>query len=66
MLTDAGQEAIPKMAVLAAQVPGLQARLFRLLSEDIGKTSMLAGDYSAEERLDVSRIHDVARIALRD
>jgi len=41
----------PKMAVLAAQVPGLQEQLFRLLSQDIGKASLLAGDYTAEERL---------------
>jgi CRP/FNR family transcriptional regulator len=41
----------PKMAVLAAQIPGLQEQLFRLLSEDIGKASLLAGDFTAEERL---------------
>jgi len=41
----------PKMAVLAAQIPGLQKQLFRLLSEDIGKASLLAGDFTAEERL---------------
>ena len=41
----------PKMAVLAARIPGLQEQLFRLLSEDIGKASLLAGDFSAEERL---------------
>lgn len=41
----------PKMAVLAAQMPGLQEQLFRLLSEDIGKASLLAGDYTADERL---------------
>lgn len=41
----------PKMAVLAAQIPGLQKQLFRLLSEDIGKASLLAGDFTAEERM---------------
>jgi CRP/FNR family transcriptional regulator len=41
----------PKMAVLAAQIPGLQEQLFRLLSEDIGKASLLVGDFTAEERL---------------
>ncbi|MEJ2297167.1 MAG: helix-turn-helix domain-containing protein [Woeseiaceae bacterium] len=41
----------PKMALLAAQMPGLQEQLFRLLSEDIGKASLLAGDYTADERL---------------
>lgn len=41
----------PKMAVLAARIPGLQEQLFRLLSEDIGKASLLSGDFTAEERL---------------
>ena len=41
----------PKMALLASRLPGLQAQLFRLLAQDIGKAALLAGDYSAEERL---------------
>lgn len=41
----------PKMAILATQMPGLQERLFRLLSEDIGKASLLVGDFSADERM---------------
>lgn len=41
----------PKMALLASRLPGLQAQLFRLLSQDIGKAALLAGDYSADERL---------------
>lgn len=41
----------PKMAMLATRMPGLQQQLFRLLSEDIGKASLLAGDFSADERL---------------
>jgi CRP/FNR family transcriptional regulator len=41
----------PKMALLATRLPGLQAQLFRLLSQDIDKASLLAGDYSAEQRL---------------
>ncbi len=41
----------PKMAMLATRLPGLQAQLFRLLSEDIGKASLLAGDFSADERM---------------
>lgn len=41
----------PKMALLATRMPGLQAQLFRLLSEDIGKASLLAGDYSADQRM---------------
>jgi CRP/FNR family transcriptional regulator len=39
------------MAALAAQVPDVQATLFRLLSEDIGKSALLAGDYTADERI---------------
>lgn len=41
----------PKMAVLATRMPGLQAQLFRLLSADIGKANLLAGDFSADERM---------------
>jgi len=41
----------PKMALLATRMPGLQAQLFRLLSLDIGKAALLAGDYSADERM---------------
>jgi CRP/FNR family transcriptional regulator len=41
----------PKMATLATQMPGLQRQLFRLLSEDIGKASLLAGDFAADERM---------------
>ena len=41
----------PRMATLASQMPGLQQQLFRLLSADIGKASLLAGDFRAEERM---------------
>lgn len=41
----------PKMALLATRMPGLQAQLFRLLSQDIGKAALLAGDYSADQRV---------------
>jgi CRP/FNR family transcriptional regulator len=41
----------PKMALLATRLPGLQAQLFRLLSQDIGKAMLLAGDYSADQRM---------------
>lgn len=40
----------PAMATLATRLPGLQGQLFRLLSEDIGKAALLAGDYTADER----------------
>jgi len=41
----------PKMAALATRMPGLQEQLFRLLSEDIGKATLLAGDFTADERM---------------
>lgn len=41
----------PKIAMLATKMPGLQEQLFRLLSEDIGKASLLAGDFTADERM---------------
>lgn len=41
----------PKIATLAAQMPGLQEQLFRLLSTDIGKATLLAPDFRAEERM---------------
>jgi CRP/FNR family transcriptional regulator len=41
----------PALATLAARMPGIQQQLFRLLSKDIGAASLLAGDFSAEERM---------------
>jgi CRP/FNR family transcriptional regulator len=41
----------PNIASLASRVPGLQQHLFRLLSEDIGKAALLAGNFTADERL---------------
>lgn len=41
----------PSIAALARRMPGLQQHLFRLLSQDIGKATMLAGGYSAEDRM---------------
>lgn len=40
-----------KMARLATRLPGLQQQLFRLLSQDIGKASRLAADFSADQRM---------------
>ncbi len=40
-----------KMSELAASMPGLQQQLFRLMSEDIGKATLLAGDHTADERM---------------
>ena len=41
----------PMMATLASRMPGLQRHLFSLLSQDIGKASVLAGNFTADERL---------------
>jgi len=41
----------PGIAALATRMPGLQQQLFRLLSQDIGKARLLAGNYSADERM---------------
>jgi CRP/FNR family transcriptional regulator len=41
----------PAMATLAQKVPRLQEQLFRLMSKDILSASMLAGDFTADERL---------------
>ena len=41
----------PAMATLAQRMPGLQDQLFRLLSQDINKAALLAGDFRADERL---------------
>lgn len=41
----------PAMATLAQKLPRLQEQLFRLMSKDILSASMLAGDFSADERL---------------
>jgi len=41
----------PRMAELAARLPGLQQHLFRLLSRDIGTAMRLAGDWSADQRM---------------
>jgi CRP/FNR family transcriptional regulator len=41
----------PKVAVLAARLPGLQQELFRLLSRDIGHAERLAADQPADARL---------------
>jgi len=40
-----------RMRELAGVMPNLRDRLFRLLSQDIGKAALLAGDYSADQRM---------------
>jgi len=41
----------PGIAALATRLPGLQQQLFKLLSQDIGKAALLAGNYTADERM---------------
>jgi CRP/FNR family transcriptional regulator len=55
----------PMMATLATRMPGLQQQLFRLLSQDIGKAALLAGDYSADERMAAFLVALSRRFAVR-
>ena len=55
----------PRMASLATKVPGLQQELFRLMSEDIGKAGLLAGDFDADERMAAFLVSLSRRYALR-
>jgi CRP/FNR family transcriptional regulator len=55
----------PLLATLAGRMPGLQRRLFDLLSQDIGKASLLAGDFSADQRLAAFLISLSRRLAAR-
>lgn len=41
----------PALATVAAKIPEVQQRLFRMLSADIGKATQLAGDHLADERI---------------
>lgn len=55
----------PKISVLAARLPRLQQTLFQLLSRDIGTASLLAGDWSADERMAAFLIRLSRRLAAR-
>lgn len=55
----------PKIAVLAARLPGLQRQLFRLLSRDIGRAALLAGDWSADQRMAAFIVGLSRRLAAR-
>ena len=55
----------PKISVLARQVPGLQQHLFRLLSRDIGRAALLAGDWTADQRMAAFLIGMSRRLAAR-
>jgi CRP/FNR family transcriptional regulator len=41
----------PRLSLLATRMPGLQARLFSLLSAEIGKVATLAANHRTEERM---------------
>jgi len=55
----------PRMAELAARLPGLQQQLFRLLSRDIGAAMRLAGDWSADQRMAAFLLGLSQRLAMR-
>lgn len=55
----------PKISLLATQLPGLQRHLFRLLSRDIGRAALLAGDWSADQRMAAFLIGLSRRLASR-
>lgn len=55
----------PKISMLAARLPGLQKQLFRLLSRDIGRAALLAGDWTADQRLAAFLIALSRRLAER-
>jgi CRP/FNR family transcriptional regulator, anaerobic regulatory protein len=55
----------PNIAALAARMPGLQQQLFRLLSEDINKAALLAGNFTADERMAAFLISLSRRYAAR-
>ena len=55
----------PQISVLATRLPGLQQTLFKLLSRDIGTASLLAGDWSADERMAAFLVGLSRRLAAR-
>ena len=55
----------PKMATLASRLPNLQSQLFRLLSRDIGRAALLAGDWSADQRMAAFLVDLSRRFAAR-
>jgi CRP/FNR family transcriptional regulator len=55
----------PKISMLASRLPGLQQHLFRLLSRDIGRAALLAGDWTADQRMAAFLIGLSQRLAAR-
>ena len=59
------QFSFPKISVLAAQLPGLQRHLFRLLSRNMGRAALLAGDWTADQRMAAFLVGLSRRLAAR-
>jgi CRP/FNR family transcriptional regulator len=57
--------AYSEITTLAAQLPGLQKQIFRLMSRDIGTSHALSGDFSAEERLAAFLVNISNRLYVR-
>ncbi len=55
----------PKIALLASRLPGLQKKLFDLLSRDIGYAERLSGDHTADERIAAFLVDLSRRLAAR-
>ena len=55
----------PRISMLASRMPGLQAKLFSLLSAEIGKAAMLAANYRTEERMAAFLLDISSRYARR-
>ena len=55
----------PRISVLAARLPGLQQHLFRLMSRDIGNAALLAGDWTADQRMAAFLVGLSRRLAAR-
>ena len=55
----------PRISVLAARLPGLQQHLFRLMSRDIGTATLLAGDWTADQRMAAFLVGLSRRLAAR-
>lgn len=57
--------AFPALSVMATRLPGIQQTLLQLMSKDIVNAALLAGDYSADERLAAFLINLSERFAER-
>ncbi|MFZ2236126.1 MAG: helix-turn-helix domain-containing protein [Dokdonella sp.] len=55
----------PRLSTLASRLPGLQKQLFKLMSRDIGRALLLAGDWSADQRMATFIIELSRRLAAR-